>query len=81
MLTVQLDWGALVNNVISFLKSGIGNALGSTISVATVVVNSTVNFFVGFVFACYILLQKEKLLRQLRKLLAAFLPQKAAERI
>lgn len=81
LLTVQLDWGALVNNVISFLKSGIGNALGSTISVATVVVNSTVNFFVGFVFACYILLQKEKLLRQLRKLLAAFLPQKAAERI
>lgn len=81
LLTVQLDWGALVNNLISFLKSGIGNALGSTISVATVVVNSTVNFFVGFVFACYILLQKEKLLRQLRKLLAAFLPQKAAERI
>lgn len=81
LLTVQLDWGALVNNVISFLKSGIGNALGSTISVATVVVNSTVNFFVGFVFACYILLQKEKLLRQLRKLLAAFLPQKAAEKI
>ena len=48
---------------------------------ATVLVNGTVNFIVGFVFACYILLQKEKLLYQLRKLLEAFLPEKAAEKI
>lgn len=81
LLTVQFDWGTIVNNVINFLKSGIGNALGSTISVATVLVNGTVNFIVGFVFACYILLQKEKLLYQLRKLLEAFLPEKAAEKI
>lgn len=81
LLTVQFDWGTIVNNIINFLKSGIGNALGSTISVATVLVDGTVNFIVGFVFACYILLQKEKLLYQLRKLLEAFLPEKAAGKI
>ena len=46
-------------------------------TVTKTVISSLVNFFIGFVFACYILLQKEKLSVQIRKVLYAFLPQKA----
>ena len=51
--------------------------LNSAFTVTKTVISSLVNFFIGFVFACYILLQKEKLSVQIRKVLYAFLPQKA----
>ena len=47
---------------------------------AKTVINSLMNFFVGFVFACYILLQKEKLSVQVKKVLYAFLPRHAVEK-
>ena len=38
-------------------------------------------FFIGFIFALYILLQKEKLARQGRQLCYAFLPETAADQV
>ena len=64
-----------------FLKNGAGNVLGTTFSVAMTLINSVMNFVIGFVFACYILLQKEKLSVQIRKVLYAFLPGKAVRQI
>ena len=55
--------------------------LGTTFSVAMTLINSVMNFVIGFVFACYILLQKEKLSVQIRKVLYAFLPGKAVRQI
>lgn len=39
------------------------------------------NFFLGFVFAVYVLMQKEKLGRQSRKVLYAYLPEAKADRV
>lgn len=50
--------------------------LDSTFSVAKNIVSSVATFFIAFVFACYILLQKEKLSVQVRKILYAYLPEK-----
>lgn len=70
----QIDWQHLVLNTVDFAKSGAGAFLGSTIGMAKGIVTAFTTFFIGFVFACYILLQKETLSRQSRKLLFAFLP-------
>ena len=55
--------------------------LGTTFNVAITLINSVMNFVIAFVFACYILLQKEKLSVQIRKALYAFLPAKRCGQI
>ena len=58
--SLEFNWDKIIQSAVSFLKNGAGNVLSSTVTVAKTVINSLMNFFVGFVFACYILLQKEK---------------------
>lgn len=75
--SLEFNWDKILQSAVNFLKNGAGNVLSSTVTVAKTVINSLMNFFVGFVFACYILLQKEKLSVQVKKVLYAFLPRHA----
>lgn len=76
-----IDWQNILNKVVNFLKNGAGNVLSSTISVAKGFFSGVASAFVAFVFACYLLLQKEKLARQCRKVFFAFFSQKTAARM
>ena len=78
--SLEFNWDKILQSAVNFLKNGAGNVLSSTVTVAKTVINSLMNFFVGFVFACYILLQKEKLSVQVKKVLYAFLPRHAVEK-
>lgn len=78
--SLEFNWDKIFQSAVNFLKNGAGNVLSSTVTVAKTVINSLMNFFVGFVFACYILLQKEKLSVQVKKVLYAFLPCHAVEK-
>lgn len=78
--SLEFNWDKILQSAVNFLKNGAGNVLSSTVTVAKTVINSLMNFFVGFVFACYILLQKEKLSVQVKKVLYAFLPHHAVEK-
>lgn len=81
VIGIEMDWDQLIQKAIEFLKSGAGTLLGSTYSVALSVVNGVTNFVIAFVFAIYILLQKEKLSSQIQKVLYAFLPARRVEQI
>lgn len=72
--TMEIDWQKLLKDGIEFLKNGAGSMLNTTFLAAVSIVNGVSAFIIGFIFAVYILLQKETLARQARKLLAAFLP-------
>ena len=78
--SLEFNWDKILQSAVNFLKNGAGNVLSSTVTVANTVINSLMNFFVGFVFACYILLQKENLSVQVKKVLYAFLPRHAVEK-
>lgn len=78
---IKIDWQQLIKTVADFFKTGAGNFFGSTIGVAKGILSAFATFFIAFVFACYILLQKETLGRQIRKLLFAFLPEKHAQQV
>lgn len=78
---LDMNWDKIMNSVISFFRSGAGTLLDSTFSVAKSIVSSLTTFFIAFVFASYILLQKEKLRVQVHKILYAYLPKKKAENI
>lgn len=79
--SLQFDWDGIIQTAFGFLKNGAGNVLNSTMTVAKTLINSVMNFCVAFVFACYILLQKEKLGVQIRKILYAFFSKKVVTKV
>lgn len=62
----------IINSVGNMLKSGVNNILSSTVSLTMGIVSTAMNVCIGFIFSFYILLQKEKLSRQVKKLCMQF---------
>lgn len=77
---IKIDWDKVLNGMVSFFKNGAGSVLGSTFTVAKSIVSGLATFFIAFVFACYILLQKEKLNIQIRKIMYAYLKEEYVEK-
>ena len=71
---MEFEWDKILGSLVDFLKNGAGSVLDTTFAAAKSIVSGVSTFFIAFVFACYILLQKEKLSVQVRKLMYAFLP-------
>lgn len=86
--SLEIDWQTLSAKALellreiggSVLNSGVGGVLGG-MSIVGSVVSGIGTFFIGLVFAVYLLLQKEKLGRQARQVLYALLPERAADRV
>ena len=77
--TIEIDPQKIIDSIISVLKNGADNLVSSTITVTMGLVSMAVNFAIGFVFACYVLLQKERLGKQVLKAAYAILPVKIVE--
>ena len=65
-----------IDNVFGVLKNGVNNIVSSTVSITMGLLTTAMNVSIGFVFACYVLLQKEKLLQQIKKAMYAMFPEK-----
>ena len=76
---IEIDPQKILDSIVSVLKNGADNLVSSTITVTMGIVSMAVNFAIGFVFACYVLLQKEKLRKQVLKATYAILPVKVVE--
>lgn len=76
---LEFDWNKIMDTGINFFKNGAGSVVNSTITAAKSIVSGLTTFFIAFVFAIYILLQKEKLGVQAKKVLFAFVRRGRAE--
>ena len=72
---INLKWDEILKNGVNFLTNGAGDMLDTTYKAAVSVVSGVSTFFIAFVFACYVVLQKEKLEIQVKKLMQAFMPE------
>lgn len=79
--SLDLNWEDLSQKALEFFRSGANVVLGSAFSAVQGIFSGVTNFVIGFVFACYILIQKEKLGLQCRKLLYAYLKAPLVEQI
>ena len=77
--TIKIEPQKIIDSIASVLKNGADNLVSSTITVTMGLVSMAMNFAIGFVFACYVLLQKEKLGIQVMKASYAILPVKTVE--
>lgn len=77
--SLELDWSGIVKTTWDFLQNGAGTLLGSVMGAAMSIFSGLLTAVLAAVFSVYILLQKEKLGAQCKKLLYAFLPQERAD--
>ena len=75
----QLNWPKLLENMLGFATSGIGSLFSSAITIAGEVFGGVVNLGLGFIFAIYLLANKERLSEQLGRLCRAYLPKRVRE--
>jgi len=80
IVSYNINWDTIGQSVLNFTKTAGGSVLSSTIGVATSIVGIIFNSIIAFVFAVNILLQKEKLGVQSKRLFYAFLPEPAADK-
>ncbi len=69
---IELNWDSIINGIVSFLKNGMTSMLSSTVVVAGSIVSGVMNTVIAFIFAIYILGQKEKLADQGKRILSAY---------
>lgn len=85
ILSAQPDWESLIKKFTDYLTVGGASLASSTVSTISQVIGKIFSgastFFVGVVFSIYILVQKERLGNQVRRLITAFLPEKIVARI
>lgn len=78
---LEFNWEKVIEVAVDWVSNGAGNILESGVAAAVNIVSGFTTFFIAFVFACYILLQKEKLSIQAKKVLFAFVQKGRAEAV
>ena len=65
----DIDWMKSITEIVNKFSSGFGNAVNVVITAVSSVVSSVVNFFIGIIFAIYLMFDKERLQGQCRRLM------------
>lgn len=71
-ITVSIDWVEISKKIMGWIQGSVSILAGSTFSVISATFSGVFTFVLGLVLAIYVLLQKEKLSMQLRKVAYAY---------
>jgi len=77
---LYVNWNSIIGYLINILKDGFENILSATVGFVGGLAALIFDAVISLVFAIYILTGKEKLGKQIKKLLRAYLPQKWYDR-
>ena len=78
----EMDLSKIGENLLSLLQSLMQSSiLNSTINVASMLIGGIYNVLIGLIFACYALIQKEKLAGHFKALTYAFMPRQTADQL
>lgn len=75
----NIDWQNISKEIATYVQNISSNLINSTVDFASSFFTGVYNGILGIIFAVYILLQKEKLERQMRSIIGAYIPDKHAE--
>lgn len=73
---LDIDWEETAKSLLPFIGSGTLGIVGGTFMRVINTLGGLIDFVISLIFAIYVLLNKETLSRQIKRLLQAFLPEK-----
>lgn len=79
--TILMKTKEFGDKTVDYLKNNSGEVVKNVVGIATNLVTSLANITIAIIFAIYLLVDKERLLRQLNKLLMAYFPEKRVNKI
>lgn len=77
----NIDWQSKISSIISTVTSGVGSVMNVVISTVSTVISGVTTAVLAVIFAIYVLLSKDKLLKQLRTLIKHYIPERISEKI
>ncbi len=78
---LNIDWASLSQKLIGIVTAGAGGVFSSVMSLLSSAFGLITNIVIGFIFALYLLLNKEKLCRQLRRIIETWIRPARQEKI
>lgn len=75
------NWDSITEKLVKFAQTSASSVFGASLSIVSKFVSGVTVFFIGFIFAIYVLLQKETLSRQTTKLIVAIFPPRIYEKM
>lgn len=77
-ILLRIEWDELLDSLQTWLKNQSGNIMDTAVDTISSIVGGVFNFFISFIFAAYVLFGKERLKRQVTRLIQAWFPRKFA---
>lgn len=72
-MITDFDWQSRLGNIIEFFTKGVSGMMGSVLTTVVSVVSGVITAFLSIIFAFYILIAKEQLANQFKRLLRRYL--------
>ena len=76
-----IDWQSKIGDIFNVVTSGVGSVMGVVIATVSSVFSGIVTAFMALIFAIYLLLGRDKLQAQCKRLMGHYLPEKIHSRI
>ena len=80
-MLLSINWQEHISGIADVLTNGIGNAALALVSAISSIMSLTINTFLSVIFAIYLLISKERLIGQMKKIAKHYIPQKYSQRI
>lgn len=77
----SIDWKSRINDIIGTVTSGLGSAMNVAVTAVTSIFSVVANVVLGLIFALYLLLDKNRLVRQVRKVSEKIVPEKIRSKV
>ncbi len=77
----SINWKDRIGDIISAVTSGLGGAFDIAYSAVSSVFTGVVNVVIGVIFAIYLLIEKDKLISQFKRLVKRFVPEEKAKKL
>jgi len=78
---IKPDWNKVDASVTEFVKKAATGLIGFSIEFVVGVFSGLINFFMGIIFAVYMLSQKEKFLSQIKRICVTYISKEKCEKI
>ncbi len=77
----SIDWKSRISDIVTTVGSGLGDVMGAVVTTVSSVISGVTTTFLAITFAVYILLSKDMLLSQIKRLFSHYIPSKVNDKI
>lgn len=77
----KIDWKSRITDIVKTVYSGLGSVMDVVVTTVSSVVSGVTTAFLALIFAIYLLLGKDKIGGQVKKVMHHFVPEKITEKI